>query len=257
MRSYTETSKNTVKIASHIQNDLGVRGCCCNHGKSVRDFEVSEVMMDTRTKEAIRYLGYGRHAIDERTLGLIQDSLIELEQIADERFVYRIFEIKEQNEKELTIENIKIQSKNLSKNLKGCKNVVVFGATLGTRVDLLMKKYSVSHMTKAVVLQACATAVLEEYCDKIQKQIALGLDTGLYLRPRFSPGYGDFSILHQKDMLQMLEAPKKIGLTLTEGYMLTPTKSVTAVMGISKEAKDCSIKGCEACAKKDCIYRRS
>jgi len=213
--------------------------------------------MDIRTKEAVRYLGYGRHAIDERTLELIQDSFRELDQVADARFVYRIFEIVEQNENELTIGNLKIQSKNLAKNLKGCKQVIIFGATLGTGVDLLMKRYSVSDMTKAVVLQACAAAVLEEYCDTIQKEIAKELDAGLYLRPRFSPGYGDFSILHQKELLQMLEAPKKIGLTLTEGYMLTPTKSVTALLGISKDAKECDIKGCEACTKEDCIYRRS
>ena len=213
--------------------------------------------MDIRTKEAVRYLGYGRHAIDERTLGMIQDSFRELDQVADARFVYRIFEIIEQNENELTIGNSKIQSKNLAKNLKGCKQVIIFGATLGTGVDLLMKRYSVSDMTKAVVLQACAAAVLEEYCDTIQKEMAKELDAGLYLRPRFSPGYGDFSILHQKELLQMLEAPKKIGLTLTEGYMLTPTKSVTALLGISKDAKECDIKGCEACTKEDCIYRRS
>lgn len=213
--------------------------------------------MDTRTKEAIRYLGYGRHAIDEQTLALIQDSFEELDQIVDAKFVYRIFEIKNQKEDELTIENVRIQSRNLSKNLKNCKEVVLLGTTLGIGVDLLMKKYAVLDMSKAVVIQACAAAVLEEYCDKIQKQIAMGLDTGLYLRPRFSPGYGDFSILHQKELLQMLDAPKKIGLTLTDGYMLTPTKSVTAVMGISEEAKECSIKGCEACTKEDCAYRRS
>ena len=122
---------------------------------------------------------------------------------------------------------------------------------------MLMKKYSVTDMSKTVVLQACAAAELEEYCDEMQKQIAIKLGEGLYLRPRFSPGYGDFSILHQRDVLQMLEAQKKIGLTLTEGYMLTPTKSVTAVIGISREKQPCHIKGCEECEKVDCAYRRS
>lgn len=30
--------------------------------------------MDRMTKEAIRYLGYGRNAVDEQTLALIKDS---------------------------------------------------------------------------------------------------------------------------------------------------------------------------------------
>lgn len=213
--------------------------------------------MDIRTKEAVRYLGYGRHAIDEPTLELIQDSFQELDQVADARFVYRIFEIIEENENQLTIGGFRIQSKNLYKNLKNCKQGIVFCATLGTGVDLLLKRYSVSDISKAVVLQACAAAFLEEYCDRMQKQIEEGLEKGLYLRPRFSPGYGDFSISHQKELLQMTDASKKIGLALTEGYMLTPTKSITAVMGISSEARDCTIKGCEMCTKEDCIYRRS
>lgn len=213
--------------------------------------------MDIRTREAIRYLGYGKHAIDERTRRLIQDSFEELEQVTDAKFVYRIFEVSVPDTDVLKIGKLEIKSKNLSKNLKGCHMAVLFGATLGTGVDMLMKKYTIVDMTKAVVLQACAAAVLEEYCDKMQKQIALEALEGLYLRPRFSPGYGDFSILHQKELLEMLEAPKKIGLTMTDGYMLTPTKSVTAVIGISRENSLCPVKGCEECSKTDCVYRRS
>ena len=213
--------------------------------------------MNIRTKEAVRYLGYGRHAIDEPTLEMIRDSFQELEQIANGRFVYRIFEIIENNENKLTIGGLEIQSQNLCKNLKDCKQAIVFCATLGPSVDLLIKKYSISDMSRAVVLQACAAAFLEEYCDRVQKQIANELEEGLYLRPRFSPGYGDFSILHQQRLLQMTDASKKIGLAMTDGYMLTPSKSITAVMGISRGAGECIVQGCEACTKEDCIYRRS
>ena len=113
-------------------------------------------------------------------------------------------------------------------------------------------------MAKSVVLQACAAAYLEEYCDELQLQIGEELEAQKkWLRPRFSPGYGDFDIHHQDDILRMLDTAKKIGLTMTESYMLTPTKSVTAVIGISDTQEKCHIKGCEACGKKDCIYRRN
>lgn len=214
--------------------------------------------MDMRTREAVRYLGYGRHAIDERTLQLVEDSFLELEQIVHAKFIYRIFEITFSDMDVLTIGNMKIKSKNLSKNLKGCSKAVVFGATLGTGVDILMKRYSLTDMAKVVTLQACAAAMLEEYCDEAQNQIAEELEKKqMYLRPRFSPGYGDYSILHQDDILRMLDAAKTIGLTMTESYMLIPTKSVTAVIGISATKEPCHIKGCEECQKLDCIYRRS
>ena len=214
--------------------------------------------MDTRTKEAVRYLGYGKTAVDERTLQMIQESFAELERISEPKSVYRIFELSHPKEEELQICNLHIKSKSLYKNLKGCNQVVLFGATIGTAVDRQIRTYEITDMARAVVLQACAATVLEEYCDAIQEQIAREVAVEkLYLRPRFSPGYGDFSILHQKEILNMLETPKKIGLTMTEGYMLTPTKSVTAIIGVSNTKEPCHRNGCEECTKADCVYRRS
>lgn len=213
--------------------------------------------MNIRTKEAVRYLGYGRHAIDERTLQMIQDSFVELEKIVDLRFVYRIFEIAIQNEDQISIGQLHVNSKNLTKNLRECDRAVLLGVTLGSRVDALMRKYSILDMSKAVVIQACATALLEEECDKIQDIISEEIGVEGHFRPRFSPGYGDFSIIYQNSMLQILEASKKIGLTMTDGYMLTPSKSITAIIGISKIKQNCRKEGCEVCEKGDCAYRRS
>lgn len=214
--------------------------------------------MDERTKEAVRYLGYGRQEVDEKTWNLIQDSFSELEEACEKRMTYRSFEMSIEENGCIVIGNMKIQSKNLRKNLNGCEHVILLGATLGIKVDLLMKRYSYTDMAKVVVLQACAAAMLEEYLDERQTELAEEMrKEGLYLRPRFSPGYGDFSILHQKDILTMTDAPKKIGLSMTDSSMLTPVKSVTALIGLSRKQENCHIKGCEACEKKDCEYRRS
>ena len=150
-----------------------------------------------------------------------------------------------------------IRSRGLARNLKGCREVILVAVTLGTRTDLLLRRYSRTDMTRAVILQACAAARLEEYLDAWQEERKKELEEeGLYLRPRFSPGYGDFSIHHQKALLQRLEAQKRIGLTMTDGYMLTPSKSVTALAGISPEKTACHRQGCESCGKIDCAYRR-
>lgn len=214
--------------------------------------------MDTSTKEAIRYLGYGKTSVDEKTMSMIQESFEELEKNSEPKCVYRMFELSFPKENEVQICNLHIKSKNLYKNLKGCSQVAVFGATLGTAVDRQIRTYEITDMARAVVMQACAAATLEEYCDEMQEQIAQQLaEENLYLRPRFSPGYGDFSIQHQREILDMLDAPKRIGLTMTDAYMLAPTKSVTAVIGISKTKEPCHQKGCEECTKVDCLYRRS
>lgn len=213
--------------------------------------------MDDMTKEAIRYLGYGKHAVDERTLALISDSFRNLEETAGRKSIYRIFDFNQTADDEFTIGTSAIQSSSLSRNLKGCRKVILFGATLGAGVDRLITRASVTDMAGAVVLQACAAALLEEYCDRCQTEIGMEMEKeGLHLRPRFSPGYGDFDIRFQAPLIQMLDCAKTIGLTMTDSYMMTPTKSVTAVIGASDTAEKCHIKGCEVCEKKDCIYRR-
>ena len=214
--------------------------------------------MDIRTKEAGRYLGYGKNAVDDKTLQEIQDSFRELERVADKKSIYRIFELSLKDENELKIGNVEIYSRNLRTNLKDCKQVVLFAATLGAEVDRLIRKMQVVDMAKAVVMQACAATLLEEYCDELQQKIAEHMqEQGKYIRPRFSPGYGAFSIQHQKAVLAMLEASKRIGVTMTDSYMLTPTKSETAVIGIGDAEMNCNLNSCEECDKTDCTYRRS
>lgn len=215
-------------------------------------------MTDRRTKEAIRYLGYRHNAVDDRTLTLINMSFEELDKCAQKKAVYRIFECNIKDENELHIGTINIKSRNLAKNLEGCEDVILFAATLGTEVDRILKKYSITNVAKAVVFQACAAAYLEAYCDRIQQELAEQFEQEeKWLRPRFSPGYGDFDICHQEEILRILDTSKKIGLSRTENNMLIPTKSVTAFIGISKKKTDCHHSGCDTCEKADCAYRRN
>lgn len=214
--------------------------------------------MDVRTKEAVRYLGYKDHAIDARTLALIASSFQELEKAAGRRVIYRIFDVSPVGNDSLRIGTLKIQSRSLDRNLKNCEKACLLGATLGIGIDTLLRRHALTDMARVVVLQACAAAMLEEYLDCCQEALRQEQEKeGYYLRPRFSPGYGDFPITHQEQILCMLDAPKKIGLTLTAGSMLIPTKSVTAVIGLSRTHIPCHVQGCGSCEKADCDYRRA
>ena len=196
--------------------------------------------MERRIKEAVRYLGYGRNAADEKTLALIKDAFAELERTAAPRSVCRIFDVDQTKDGRIMIGNMEIDSVSLSRNLKGCTKAVLFGATLGAGTDQLIRRASVSDMAKAVIMQACAAAFLEEYCDEEQLRIGREMeDQGLYLRPRFSPGYGDFDIRYQEPLMRILDCAKSIGLTMTDSFMMTPTKSVTAVIGASPVKERC------------------
>ena len=87
-------------------------------------------------------------------------------------------------------------------------------------------------MSKAVIIQAAAAAMLEDYCDEVNEQIRRDYESrGLYLRPRFSPGYGDFPLSCQPQLLGCLEAGKRIGITLTDSYLMPVEKQIVLTEG--------------------------
>jgi len=117
------------------------------------------------------------------------------------------------------MDGLTIHSGHLAEHLKGCRQLALMAATLGAEADSIIRRYSVREMAKAVIADEIFSEMIEEYCRSIYPR-------------RFSPGYGDFDIAHQKDIAILLDCSKRIGLTVTEGYMLSPAKSVTAVAGI-------------------------
>ena len=150
-----------------------------------------------------------------------------------------------------------VRSRSLAKNLQGCSEVILFAATIGEGADLLARKYGRINVAKAVVMQAAAAAMIEAFCDEENEKLrAEAAEKGLYLRPRFSPGYGDFSLNHQRDFARVLEMQKTVGITLTESLLMLPSKSVTAVIGVSKQDARCVLSGCESCRNAGCTFRR-
>lgn len=210
-----------------------------------------------REKEIFRYLGYGRNIPDDRVKGLIDICVREVEAAAEPKSIHRRFAVSVTEDDYIEAAGLRMHSKNLSKNLRGCEEVVFFAATLGIGVDRLLAKYIRLDMTKAAVVQAVAAAMIEDYCNEKQREIEADvLKDGFFVRPRFSPGYGDLDLRIQPDFLQVLNAGKNIGITLSEGGIMIPEKSVSAIMGLSRVNERCHIEGCEACDNIDCRFRR-
>ncbi len=209
-------------------------------------------------KEILRYLGYGQAKADETINQLIEECITEVEKAASPKVITQVFPLVFMEGNRIDLGCFQAESKNLSKNLKDCEQVIFFAATLGIGVDQLIAKYSKFQMSRVVVIQAVATAMLEDFCDECCKQLeSEWKEKDWYLRPRFSPGYGDFLLECQKSLLGALEASKRVGIHLTDSLLMTPSKSVSAVIGLSRKPHRCEIKGCEVCDKKECAYRRS
>ena len=154
-----------------------------------------------------------------------------IEEVAQYRVCFATFPLDVAGET-CRIGGFAIESAQLAKNLKGCKTVLLFAATVGVGVDRLLQRYQRLSPAGAFLAHAAGAERAESLCNAFCK--AYASERGVKLRPRFSPGYGDLSLDEQRTLFALLGCEKNIGLTLNESLLISPSKSVTAFVGIEE-----------------------
>ena len=207
--------------------------------------------MEFNRKEALRYLRARPN--DKEAQALVDMVYLKLRNEVQARHV--LLKSKVQVDKEgVTLANgVRFTSRDLAAHVKGCEEVLLLGATLGSRVDAAIRRLALGSVAEGAAAQAVAAALIESYCDEVQAKADTG---GLVQRPRFSPGYGDWDLAEQRLIFPVLNCAKLIGLTLTDGCMMAPSKSVTAVIGLSDDVQ-CVWNKCMTCGNINCPYRSS
>ena len=126
-----------------------------------------------------------------------------------------------------------VVSNSLAAHLEGCRDVYLVCGTIGTGFDALQRKASAISASDSLILQAIGAAMIENLMDSAENEIRKELAEGESLTPRYSPGYGDFPLDAQRALLDLLDTPRRIGVSLTGSLLMTPSKSVSAVIGIT------------------------
>lgn len=189
---------------------------------------------------------------DSAAESLIEDCIVEAEPALSYKVCYTTESvIREENI--LRIGSIRTLSQTLKKALFDCEQAVIFAATVGTPYDRLIAKYSRLSPAKALILQAIGAERAEALCDAFVSRYAAEHDCRL--KTRVSPGYGDIPLALQRDIFAMLDCPRKIGLTLNESLLMSPSKSVTAFAGITCGNHEQNEGKCSSCDNLDCEYR--
>lgn len=207
--------------------------------------------------EAARYMGSSLDS-DVQTAGLLEKYEPVVRRSLRPSYVYREAEISfEDDGVHLSGFSHALIGKDIAAHLTGCRKAVVFAATVSAEADKLIRTVSVGDMAGALAVDCLCSAAIEQVCELAEEEIFADMETS-YRTWRFSPGYGDFPLEIQKELLFYLNAQRRIGLTCSDNFLLIPTKSVTAIIGISDEPKTESIKGCGVCRLRDnCGIRKN
>lgn len=127
------------------------------------------------------------------------------------------------------------RSANLVTSLKNSDKAVLFSASLGIQLDRIISRFGVSDPAMSLCAHAIGNerveALCDVFCEDIKRIVAA---EGKTVTPRFSPGYGDLDICNQTCFCELLSLQKNLGICLNESYLMTPSKSVTALFGIRK-----------------------
>lgn len=207
--------------------------------------------------EVFHYLGMKAEDADQMLTDEADSCILELESAVCPSLAERRLPLIVEAEG-IWVGGVFFPGRELARHLAGCREAILFAATLGLEADYHIRRAMGKAMSRAVILQAAAAAMIESFADgwEAEKAAELSRDK-LYLRPRYSPGYGDFPLFCQTDLLTLTNAERQLGLKLTDSCLLMPSKSITAVIGLTRDQQSCHVHKCEACPAKECLFRKT
>lgn len=212
------------------------------------------------SSETRRYAGLRKaQNFDEKNISeACEEALIFLQT----RGIWKIYDYDCEKKIILSEPNFKIIGDSIAKHLNGCEKVICMAVTVGEKIEEeVNRKFQSGEYLSSVLIDAAATAAVEQAADSLEKTVALEMaKDGYKMRWRYSPGYGDWNLNQQKKFFEITGA-EEIGMSLSAAMMLIPRKSVTAIIGLEKIISEENISvrkknSCQTCAKKDCPARK-
>lgn len=221
--------------------------------QAVKVIEIKPQLIEIPFEKVCRYLGLGKTSPETQLQEQILKSIDEFKKEVSYKACFREVLCRETSSG-TDLEIFFAPGQRLKKALSGCDKAIIFAATTGLGAEMSRRRAAVNSSLQALLLDAVGTTAIESFCDRL---CALWKEEyeGYFLRPRFSPGYGDLPIEIQAKLLDSLEATSHTGISLTESFLMIPQKSVTAIVGLGKEGCRQKEADCSICDKKDCQFR--
>ena len=203
------------------------------------------------TVQAARYFG-ARGEPDEKTMALLEKCAAPLLAAATPRAVWL-----EADTDALADAGI-LKGGDVMRHLEGCPQAVLLAVTLGPGVDAQIRRAGVGDIAAGVASDALGSALAEQAAEAAEAELRQwAAKEGKYLTGRFSPGYGDWDIAVQPLVANALDTVRRAGLCVTDTNLMTPRKSVTAILGVSDHPVKGKLAGCGHCVLRTrCEYRK-
>lgn len=222
--------------------------------KKYRENEIPQI----NENEIWRYAGYkgSPNEIDRELIKVFEEVKKDLSGAFSYKVCYRRMELKWEKGEPLLPFSAK--SKALAHWLTDCNEIILFAATIGLETDRYIAKQQRLSPVKSLIANAFGAERIERLCDAFCDDIQNDLSSeNLFTTKRFSPGYGDLPLETQIEIFNLLDCSRQIGVSLNESLLMSPSKSVTAIMGLKDRKCENKTDGkCRDCTNHDCEFRK-
>ena len=125
-------------------------------------------------------------------------------------------------------------------------------------MDAQIRRAGVGDIAASVASDALGSALAEQAADAAEAELRQwAAREEKYLTGRFSPGYGDWPITVQPKVAAVLDTARRAGICVLNTNLMTPRKSVTAILGLSDHPVKGHLAGCGHCVLRTrCEYRK-
>lgn len=204
--------------------------------------------------EVLRYLGYSGQALTPELDARIDAVVASCLAVCQPRGRVAVFDVASVGERDgepcVTLEGtaLELRGHSMAEHLDGAVAVGVMAVTVGMGVEAQLRRLSLTDQVAHVIFDAAATTAVERAADAAEASLmARAAERGLYTNFRFSPGYGDLPMETQPVLLGALDAQRQLGIMLSSTLLMTPTKSVTAVLGMFDTPQPSARPSCKGC----------
>ncbi|MBU1937336.1 hypothetical protein KKG05_08045 [bacterium] len=206
-------------------------------------FHHDDFLVVPRIGEVYRLLGGREEDASERLRDMVDEALLMGYNLSKPRAVYGIFD---SDFKEPALKN-------------SLGPIALCICTIGSNLEEKVREFSDNGQSAlATALDAVGSETVEALANAVDARICeKAAEDRLAAWPRFSPGYGDWTLESGQRLIFSNLPAGKIGIELTPTFLMNPLKSISFAMKLAASPPEgLQASKCEQCDKQDCYYRR-
>lgn len=209
--------------------------------------------------EILRYLGYQGQDISPALEDTLHRCMGRTLETISPKYLYRRFKIEHwENGIAVLGTPVFLSGQDIRRHLENCEEIYLLCVTVGLEIEREIRTAMLLSPDEGVILDSCATTAVEALADLAEREIAAQCKIeGKNITWRFSAGYGDLPLETQTEIIAAMDTHRKIGLSLTDSLLMTPSKSVTAIIGVTDTTRDPRPNKCDYCNNRaHCAFRK-